>query len=183
MNFGTYTYSGGRQPPLTSFVKSFYGGPTSNLWTFTNYTDPSGGRQQVLTPSYSKSSVYIVKDLIVGGSINNPSDAKLKKNVEDLPLKLSDKLMDLTPKQYTYIADEEQKLHYGLIAQDVEVLFPNLVSEITAPVTGEENSDENGEETIQTIKTINYLELVPLLLLKIQDMQKQIDDLKLLVTK
>lgn len=179
MNYGTYTYSGGRQPPLTSYVKAFYGGPTSNLWTFTNYTDPSGGKQQVLTPSYNKSSVYIVKDLIVGGSINNPSDAKLKKNVEDLPLNLSDKLMDLNPKQYTYIADEEQKLHYGLIAQDVEVLFPNLVSEINAPATDE----ENGEETIQTIKTINYLELVPILLLKIQDMQKQIDDLKLLVTK
>ena len=61
----------------------------------------------------------------------------------------------------------------------MEVLFPNLVSEINAPATDE----ENGEETIQTIKTINYLELVPILLLKIQDMQKQIDDMKLLVTK
>jgi hypothetical protein len=179
MNFGSSTYTGGRQPPLTSYVKSFYGGSNASLWTFTTYTDPSGGRQQVLTPSNNKSSVYIVKDLIVGGSINNPSDAKLKKNVEDLPLNLSDKLMDLNPKQYTYIADEEQKLHYGLIAQDVEVLFPNLVSEITTATSDE----KNGEEIINTIKTINYLELVPVLLLKIQDMQKQIDDMKLLVTK
>ena len=182
MNFGSSTYTGGRQPPLTSYVKSFYGGSDTSLWTFTTYTDPSGGRQQVLTPSNNKSSVYIVKDLIVGGSINNPSDAKLKKNVEDLPLNLSDKLMDLNPKQYTYIADEEQKLHYGLIAQDVEILFPNLVSEITTATT-DTTDEENGEETTNTIKTINYLELVPILLLKIQDMQKQIDDIKLLVTK
>ena len=102
MNFGSSTYTGGRQPPLTSYVKSFYGGSDTSLWTFTTYTDPSGGRQQVLTPSNNKSSVYIVKDLIVGGSINNPSDAKLKKNVEDLPLNLSDKLSTVVVLKHSF---------------------------------------------------------------------------------
>ena len=82
-----------------------------------------------------------------------------------MKLSLADNILKLEPKQYNYIADTDKKLHYGIIAQDLENYFPNLVTTVKT---------ENEEET----KVVNYLELVPLLIVKIQDLQKQIDELK-----
>ena len=43
--------------------------------------------------------------------------------------------------------------------------MPSLVQNITTPIDGK-------------IKSINYIEMIPILLLKIKDLQKQIDELK-----
>jgi hypothetical protein len=56
---------------------------------------------------------------------------------------------------------KDNKKHYGFIAQDIEKIYPELV-----------NNNEVG------YKTVNYIELIPLLLSKIKDMQKEIDNLK-----
>jgi hypothetical protein len=120
--------------------------------------------------------VYISKDLFVNGTIYGsvvaPSDISIKENIRDLSLEVDfNKLLELQPKQYTYKDDIEHKIHYGLIAQDVEKIYPNLIYSIK-----DEDSPSSNESTI--LKSINYVELVPLLLLKIQDLQKQIDELK-----
>ena len=107
--------------------------------------------------------MYIV-DGTISGIIVAPSDFKLKDNIEDLHLSFNDKIMNLSPKQYTYKSDKEQNVHYGFIAQELEQEFPHLVKEI---------SSNN-----QKVKTINYLELIPILLLKIKDLQLQIDELR-----
>jgi hypothetical protein len=64
-------------------------------------------------------------------------------------------ILKLNPKQYNY--KEDSKLHYGLIAENVEKIYPNLVS----------NQNDSG-------KSLNYLEIVPLLVNKIKDLQNQI---------
>ena len=118
----------------------------------------------MLTPELENASIYIKQDLIVGGTINNPSDLKLKENIEKISLDdINNKLMNLVPKEYTYKSDENKHIHYGLIAQETEHYFPNLVSTVV--------TDE------LSFKSINYIELIPLLLLKIQDLQSQIDQL------
>ena len=118
----------------------------------------------MLTPALKNASIYIKQDLIVGGSINNPSDLKLKENIEKISLDdINNKLMNLVPKEYTYKSDKNKHIHYGLIAQETELYFPNLVSTV--------DTDE------LSFKSINYIELIPLLLLKIQDLQSQIDQL------
>jgi len=160
----TISFSG-KQPNYTAYIKTFPASPVSTIATWTNTTISNA---VYLTPSNSSSSVYIKNDLLVGGSINNPSDFKLKENIEELKLSLADNILKLEPKQYNYIADTDKKLHYGIIAQDLEIYFPNLVTTVKT------ENDGVQEET----KVVNYLELVPLLIVKIQDLQKQIDELK-----
>jgi hypothetical protein len=129
-----------------------------------------------ITSSPSTLSVYIPKDLYVAGTIYGtavaPSDISIKENIRDLSLEVDfNKLLDLHPKQYTYKDDTEHKIHYGFIAQEIEQLYPNLVYSIKSDTDTDESTNNN-------IKSVNYVEMIPILLLKIQDLQNQVDELK-----
>ena len=157
------TSFGGRSANSSTQVKDFNYGESVYPWKYTKtYNIP------VLVPFDEKSNVRIYKNLIVDGlifgTINTSSDLKLKDNIEDLHESFNDKIMNLLPKKFTYKSDKEENIHYGFIAQELEQEFPHLVKEI---------SSNN-----QKVKTINYLELIPILLLKIKDLQLQIDELK-----
>ena len=69
--------------------------------------------------------------------------------------------MNLNPVSFKFKDDVKSKEHYGFIAQDVEKLYPELVK-----------NSEMG------YKTVNYIELIPILISKIQDMDKEIVALK-----
>jgi len=114
-----------------------------------------------LLPLYK--NVYCPNNLTVANILEITSDERLKKNIEDIPISSLDKLMQIQPKQYNFKNDDKKLLRYGFIAQEIEKIFPHLVS---IP-----------EET-ESPRTVNYLDIIPLLLLKIQDLQEQIDDLK-----
>jgi hypothetical protein len=73
--------------------------------------------------------------------------------------------MDIHPKSFTFKNDLTKSTHFGFIAQEIEQVFPNLVK----TAIGEDKRE---------CKCVNYLEMIPLLLLKIQDLQAQIDELK-----
>lgn len=172
-----------KQQNSSAYVKYFNNSinVSPNTWTHTTYNN-----SEVLTPISKTASVYIPNNLYVGGSFINPSDIQLKENIEVLDNTFVSKNIDqLLPKKYTFISDTSKKVHYGFIAQEMEELFPDLVNEIDVKVENE-NENETGAtetgatetETIKTIKTINYLELIPLLLSKVQDLQKQVDELK-----
>jgi hypothetical protein len=154
---------GGKQPDQSAYIKRFEIDRTNYTWNYATVNN-----QLLLTPTNKKATVYIDGNLFVGGTITNPSDINLKDNIENLSLSLtlSEKIMSLNPVKYNY-KDDEKKEHFGLIAQDVEKLFPNLVNTISTPI---------GEEEV-SFKTVNYLEIIPLLLLKIKDLQNQIDSL------
>jgi hypothetical protein len=155
----------GKQPNYTAYIKTF---PLSPISTNTTWTNTTLNNQSVLTPANATTSVYIKNDLTVGGSINSPSDLKLKENIEQLNLSLSNNLLNLEPKQYTYKTDSEKKLHFGVIAQELETFFPNLVKNVVI----------EDEERVEEHKVVNYIELIPLLIVKIKDLQNQIDELK-----
>ena len=128
-----------------------------------------------ITSTPSTLSVYMPKDLYVAGTIYGtvvaPSDISIKENIRDLSLEVDfNNLLELHPKQYTYKDDTEHKIHYGLVAQEVEEFYPDLVYSI--------KSDTEEDSTANIIKSVNYVEMIPLLLLKIQDLQKQLDELK-----
>lgn len=157
---------GGRQPNDTAYVKYFVPGTPSNLWTTSKYKY-NGSKEQVITPSSKNyDNLYIPGNLFVDGSIVSPSDITLKENIVEISQELSDNIMNLKPIQYTFKSDikSEKQVHYGFIAQDFEILFPELVS--TKP------------GKLENIKAINYLEIIPLLVGKLQKMQNEIDELK-----
>lgn len=61
------------------------------------------------------------------GIYNSTSDKNLKTNIFPMPSILN-KILSLEPKTYTYKEDKKQVQRIGFIAQDVEELFPQIVS-------------------------------------------------------
>jgi hypothetical protein len=145
---------GGRQPDNTAYIKQFVS--SASGYAYWIYKKINGIK---FITTATKDDVFLPKDLVVAGSITSPSDLALKQNVYDLTNELCDHITDITPKQYTYIDDESQKVRYGVIAQDIEQFFPELVSSSTGH------------------KTVNYLELIPIMIVKMKKMQQEIDKL------
>ena len=161
----------GHAPKAT--IKSFNAELQPPLWDKINNTNnkyPNLG-SPVIFPAITRNttSVFIPGDLQVNGTIygNNQSilpDLRIKENINTISLSLADELLLLEPKHFTY--ENDSTLHYGFIEQDLEIHLPKLVSEIKLP------------NYKHLIKSVNYLELIPLLVVKIQDLQRQIDELK-----
>ena len=89
---------------------------------------------------------------------SQPSDIRLKENIENISQNDKDKLLQLVPKTYNFIKDEKKVKRYGLIAQEVEELFPEIVK-----------TDTNND-----LKSLNYIELIPLLLEKVKELSDTI---------
>lgn len=87
------------------------------------------------------------------------SDASLKKNIKIIPDAL-DKVLELKGVEFDWKKDGSSSI--GLIAQDVEKVFPELVE-----------ADKN-----TGLKSVEYGNLVAPLIEAIKEQQKQIDDLK-----
>lgn len=156
----------GRQPNNTAYIKNFTYGTPANLWKAYMYISSSRNLINVLTPTSKKyDNVYIPGNLYVDGNIINPSDINLKDNICHVNKDKTNKLMNLKTSEFTFKSDPDKKIHYGFNAQDFELEYPELV--FTKP-------DENRDN----IKGINYLEIIPLLVNKIQLMQKELDELK-----
>ncbi|MEO8146891.1 MAG: tail fiber domain-containing protein [Bacteroidia bacterium] len=113
---------------------------------------------------------YFNGAVTVTGVFNNPSDARLKENIKPVENALS-LITQLEAKTYNFKA-EYAKMNlpkgsqYGLIAQEVEKVIPNLV------VT---NYDKSMDESHPfQYKGINYLGLIPILTQAINEQQKEI---------
>src|SRR6266540_6012577 len=64
----------------------------------------------------------------ISGEYFSGSDARMKKDIETAPNVL-DKVLQLGVKKYHFLKNKsDDKKHYGMIAQDVEKLFPEVVS-------------------------------------------------------
>ena len=111
-----------------------------------------------------------VRSTLVANLVSTTSDERMKENIEDIPLELTQGIKRLKPLSYTFKEDsvflidkdakEYKYTHYGLLAQDVQKVFPNLVYE------------RDG------ILSINYIELIPLLIKTVNAQQEQIDELQ-----
>lgn len=160
---------GGKVANYSAYIKQFNYGIQANLWKTISYIQSNGITITAITPSSNLyDNLYIPGDLIVDGNIINPSDINLKNNIEPIDVSSVDKLMNLTPSSYIYKNDPHKHIHYGFIAQEFENDYPELVY-------------NKVDSKYANIKGINYLEMIPLLVNKIQIMQKEIDELKSIV--
>lgn len=105
----------------------------------------------------------------VTGVYTSVSDKRLKKNIERLDGML-DKIMLLNPTKYHFKkqADAESK-SFGLIAQEVESVFPEIVTI---------NGDDTNGNGISDLRMVSYSELIPVLISGIQEQQEMIEQLK-----
>ena len=91
------------------------------------------------------------------------SDESLKENIVPATNKLEE-IKQLQVKNFNFIGDDLKQI--GLIAQDVEQIFPALVDEAIRP----------GDET--ATKTVKYSVLVPILIKAIQELEARVAQLE-----
>lgn len=94
------------------------------------------------------------------------SSLKYKENIETLT-DSREKILKLRPVSFNYKTDDQNKKQYGLLAEEVNEICPELIVR-----------DETGE-----IYSVNYMGLIPLLLKQIQTQDEEIEALKELITQ
>jgi hypothetical protein len=124
------------------------------------------------------------------------SDERVKKNITDFKDGMA-LINQLKPKAYQFRNDDKyanlnlpRGNHFGLLAQDVEKLFPGLVGEAPLEI---ENTPANvpqktGSDTIgqtapkraktMAVKAINYTELIPVMIKGMQELDAENTNLK-----
>ena len=115
-----------------------------------------------------------------GGSWTATSDARIKNVVYEYELGLEE-VLQLRPIVYSYKGNDDQpdgpslrsdppdKLFVGLVAQEVESIFPNMVAEREGYIDGEKVSD---------LRTLDVSELLYAFVNAFKEMKREIDGLK-----
>ena len=111
-------------------------------------------------------------NVTASGNVTAYSDRRLKENIETIPnaLSLVQRLRGVT---FDWI--ETKKHSYGVIAQEVEEVIPELVHE------SDDGAIEGDDKKI--IKSVDYSKMVSVLIEAIKEQQLQIEELKALIKK
>jgi len=153
------------------------GGTGAGTWGLYSYATTQG------YAAYFSGNIYCTGSYL-------PSDEKLKENIQPLENVL-EKVMKLDVKTYYYKQEYDEmnfptSMQYGFTAQNLETVFPELVKI---------NPAKTEEQPIE-FKAVNYTGLIPVLTEAIQeqqkdiaakdaridDLQKQLNELKALVS-
>jgi len=89
------------------------------------------------------------------------SDRKLKKLIQTMETDQLSRIMDLRPTSYQFKDQQSDRISFGLIAQEVQEVYPNIVVSM-------------GEEGQQL--GVSYTELIPVLIAGLQEQQQLIED-------
>lgn len=156
-------------------VEEGYVGYSDNTLTIQNNSG-----EYILLRSNGKDQLFIGEDatlfgdLNMTGCINGISDRRTKKDIEAITTPLA-RILALNGKTYQYRSQEFPQLdlpegkQYGLIAQEVEEIIPEIVSshsEVTV----------NGEKI--KLKGVEYQALIPILIEALKEQQSIIESLK-----
>lgn len=179
---GDYSYNHGLIAYISSGINStnygtqvnLYGGPGSDNYGVYAYVDGGGFN----AAGFFNGELWRVSE-------HNASDQKLKKNIRDLDGGL-DKVMALRPRVYEMRKDEfKGKMNLpsgekiGFVAQEVEVVLPQLVTEGVAPAHLTQKEREEGVKKESTkFKGVDYSGVIPVLVKAIQEQQARIESLQ-----
>jgi hypothetical protein len=192
--YGVYGYSGGSGRGVYGYSVNgiggyFYSANSYGLWAATGRTDN-------YYAAVFDGNTYCYNSYLT-------SDKSLKQNVEEFNDALGI-INKLKPKNYEFRHDGKFAAlnlptgnHYGLIAQELEEVLPNLVKEAPMPVTklgsrtqAEDPTAPEGERKVSTpekkeieeaiqgtdninIKAVNYTELIPILVKGMQELSEE----------
>ncbi|MGK0253130.1 MAG: hypothetical protein ACI9OE_000590 [Mariniflexile sp.] len=119
--------------------------------------------------SSNQSDAFVVNtdgSAVLSGDLTVNSDMRLKANIISLGSTLA-KLLQIDGKSYVMKTDES-KQKIGLLAQDVQAVYPELVKKA---------NDEQGT------LSVNYQGLIPVLINAIKEQQLEINELKKMIKK
>lgn len=154
-------------------------GNTTGSQSYIEFTTADGNSRtafiRVNNPSFTANTITGVgnANVLFSGNVTAfnssvPSDIRLKENVKDIENSL-EKVLNIRGVTYNYKKQENNKVYIGVIAQEIEKILPEVVSESYNP------SEIDSEDKI---KTVSYIEIVPVLIEAIKEQNKIIEDLK-----
>ena len=97
------------------------------------------------------------------------SSARFKHSVEDIDPRFTEKLYDMRVVSFIYNDDETKRPQYGMIAEEVEKIMPEICV-------------YDNDDSTQPVNTIQYHILVPMLLKELQVAVARINELDAKVT-
>ncbi len=148
-------------------------GSSANIWGGLNLHNPgSGGNWTFFPTKYSdpfitqdRLTLYLNNTLVgffrADGSWFAASDRSLKKSIQPITKKQTDKLLKLKPKRYQLKQIAGNKTEVGFIAQRLEKQYPDLVQ----------------KQAKTPHKAINYYGLLPYLIRGIQEVDQLNDEI------
>jgi len=125
----------------------------------------------------------VTGDALASGGTWQNSDKRIKRDIKPLSGAMEN-LMKLKPSVYYFKRDEAnykylnlpKEQQFGLIAQEVKEVFPNIVREYNT-------NDEDGKTRTETMHSINYTALIPVLIKGMQEQQNTIASLQEKIAK
>ena len=196
LNQGVFAVATGSSGTDAYGVITLAGSGDTNYGMYTSASAPPGatayGIYATTDGPGTRYAGYFNGDVTITGTLNNPSDLLFKEDVVDFGTNGEEesvltRVLRLRPVSYTYRLQDFSTMQlpegrqFGLIAQDVESLFPELVSDQVHPA----ERNESGEIVTEAIeyKALNYLQLIPILVQAIQDQQAEIEELRALLNQ
>jgi len=102
-------------------------------------------------------------DIVTAGNVTVSSDIRLKKDIVNLPSTI-DNIKALRPVSYSkkssLSSEEYGSTEIGLIAQELQEVYPNMVSE---------------DDSKDPLLSVSYMELIPVLIKAVQEQQIMIE--------
>jgi hypothetical protein len=176
---------GGNTCAVAQFTSATVIGVTSELFacSYTNSAPNNTTHRAIVVNDNANNRMIVYSN----GNIQNTnnsygalSDIKIKENVSDATPKL-EKLCQLRVVNYNLIGETQKQI--GVIAQEVEQVFPSMVDE-TPDYENVTTTDEEGNEVTERIATgevtkgVKYSVFVPMLIKAIQELKAEFDAYK-----
>lgn len=160
---------------ISGSVISLSGGGTVDIRNFSSTTGGLSYGTNNADISFTEGNIVLLLDASdnkfrftggnIVGTVEAPSDLRLKTNIQDYHSEV-DRLMAVMPVMYEMKLDSTSRKHHGVIAQDLEMIYPEMVY-----------TSDNG------LKSVAYTELIAPMIKAIQEQQVMINDLKTEIEK
>jgi hypothetical protein len=149
----------GYNSKITNSNQIVLGTTTENVFIPGRYLKIGGTYNPASGNALDVSGNGIFTGTVTAASFNPPSDYRIKENVQVLD---ENYIVDeLTPVTYKNIRTNKQDI--GLIAHELQEIFPDLV-----------NGIKDGEE----LQTVNYMGLIPILIKEIKELKQKVSILE-----
>ena len=157
--YGNNAYADGFNTIAIGSANTVDENASADTWSVNNRLLVVGnGKYDEDTETLERSDAFTIMfngDATLAGNLSVNSDASLKSNITSLGSTIAKVLM-LDGKSYSMKNDPENRVNIGLVAQNIEQAFPELVSE------------SNG------IKSVNYQGLIPVLINAVEEKESVI---------
>jgi hypothetical protein len=162
-----------------SFVGAYSNGTNYGVRGVANFGTTAIGVYGTALGAVNNYAGYFDGQVYISGTYG-PSDAMLKENVQTL--ESQDSILNLlNPVSFNFKSEDfpqfnfNQNQQFGLIAQEAELILPNIVSTVKSPV----KYDSLGTVITESIefKAIDYSKLIPILIAGHKEQTHQIDSL------